>query len=470
LLSRPVGAVMTLAALALGVELIPPLARLRLLGARPATEPVVVTAPEPAPSVGAAVIAAETRSIGAPGAAAQRARGPIATVDEGVPDQGKNAPPLPLEDPTGHALDAWYEKLAAVDAKEPGALARIAHFGDSIIVSDFVSGELRRLLQRRFGDGGHGFVLMANAWPSYFHWDVERYATSGFKVSTIVGPYAEDGWYGLGGVAFRADRHVLSRVGTAKNGAFGRHVSRFVVTYAEAPRGGRFQLRVDGKDAGVVDSNASEPKARFHELVVPDGPHELEVQTLSGESRLFGIVLERSGPGLVLDALGVQGARVRFLDKQDDAHWAEQLRFRDPDLVVYQFGANESGDGFVYSMEDFHRTMLEVLAQAKRALPRASCLVIGAMDRAAKQGDAIVSVRVIPALVEEQRKVALASGCAYYDTYRAMGGKGSMPIWVKRGLGQADLTHPSGAGAERLANWIYGALLRGYAAWKKPRE
>jgi lysophospholipase L1-like esterase len=325
-------------------------------------------------------------------------------------------------------------------------------------------------LQRRFGDGGHGFVLMANAWPSYFHWDVERYATSGFKVSTIVGPYADDGWYGLGGVAFRADRNVLSRVGTAKNGAFGRKVSRFVVAYAEAPRGGRFQLRVDGKDVGVVDSNASEPKARFHELAVEDGPHELEVQTLSGESRLFGIVLERSGPGLVLDALGVQGARVRFLDKQDDAHWAEQLRFRDPDLVVYQFGANESGDGFVYSMADFHRTMLEVLAQAKRAVPRASCLVIGAMDRAAKQGDKIVSVRVIPALVEEQRKVALESGCAYYDTYRAMGGKGSMPIWVKRGLGQADLTHPSGAGAERLANWIYGALLRGYAAWNKLRE
>ncbi len=468
LLSRPVGAVLTLVLLALAVELTPALARWRLIRARPAAEPVVAAAPAPAPSVGAAVIAVETRSVGAPGAAAAaRVRGPIAAVDDGVPDQGKNAPPLPLEDPSGHALDAWYEKLAAVDAKHAGTIARIAHFGDSIIVSDFVSGELRRLLQRRFGDAGHGFVLLANAWPSYFHWDVERYATSGFKISTIVGPYAEDGWYGLGGVAFRAERNVLSRVGTAKSGTFGRHVSRFVVSYAEAPRGGRFQLRVDGRDVEVVDSNGEEPKARSRELVVPDGSHELEIQTLSGESRLFGVVLERDGPGLVLDALGVQGARVRFLDKQDDAHWAEQLRWRSPDLVIYQFGANESGDGFVYSMADFHRTMAEVLAQAKRALPRASCLVIGTMDRAAKQGDEIVSVRVIPALVEEQRKVALELGCAYYDTYRAMGGKGSMPIWVKRGLGQADLTHPSGAGAERLAHWIYGALLRGYAAWQR---
>jgi lysophospholipase L1-like esterase len=239
------------------------------------------------------------------------------------------------------------------------------------------------------------------------------------------------------------------------------------VSYAEQPHGGRFALRIDGKDQGVVDTAAPEPHARFHELSVPDGPHELELQTVAGESRLFGIVLERDGPGVVLDALGVQGARIRFLDKQDDAHWAEQLRWRAPDLVVYQFGANESGDAFAYSMADFHRTMADVLGQAKRALPHSSCLVIGAMDRAAKQGDEIVSVRVIPSLVAEQKAVAAESGCAYFDTYRAMGGKGSMPQWVKRGLGQADLTHPSGAGAERLANWIFGALMKSYAAWRR---
>jgi lysophospholipase L1-like esterase len=467
LLSRPVGALATLLALALLVELTPGLARFRLVGSRPEHAAALPVAPAPAPTVGAAWLESETRSAGAPTAAGVHAHGPIAAdVDDGVPDEGKNAPPVALDDPSGHALDALYTKLSRVDAKEPKTVARIAHFGDSIIVSDFVSGQLRRNLQRRFGDAGHGFVLMANAWPSYFHWDVERYATAGWQVSRIVGPYADDGWYGLGGVAFRAEKNVLARVGTAKSGTFGQSVSRFVVSYAEEPHGGRFQLRVDGKDVAVIDTSGSEPKSRFHELSVPDGAHELELQTLSGESRLFGIVLERDGPGVVLDALGIQGARIRFLDKEDDAHWAEQLRWRDPDLLIYQFGANESGDGFVYSMADFHRTMLDVLAQAKRALPRASCLVVGAMDRAAKQGDEIVSVRVIPALVAEQKKAALENGCAYFDTYRAMGGKGSMPLWVKRGLGQADLTHPSGAGAERLANWIYGALMRGYGAWR----
>jgi lysophospholipase L1-like esterase len=461
-----VGALATLLVLSLVVEFVPGLERLRLFGKRPAAAATAPVAAAPSASVGAATLGTETLDRGAPAEAAPRARGPIAALDEDVPDEGKNAPPIGLEDPSGHALDTLYEKFTALDAKQPGTVARIAHFGDSIVVSDFVSGQLRRNLQRRFGDAGHGFVLVANAWPSYLHWDVERYATAGFRVRTIVGPYAQDGGYGLGGVAFRADKNVLARFGTAKHGDFGRKVSRFLVSYAEEPHGGRFALRVDGHEAAVVDTNASEPRLRAFELRVPDGPHELELQTLSGESRLFGVVLERDGPGVVLDALGVQGARIRFLDKQDDAHWAEVLRWRAPDLLIYQFGANESSDGFVYSMADFHRTMRDVLAQAKAALPRASCLVIGTMDRAAKQGDEIVSVRVVPALVEEQRQVALELGCAYFDTYRAMGGKGSMPVWVKRGLAQADLIHPSGAGAERLANWIYGALLRGYAAWR----
>jgi lysophospholipase L1-like esterase len=468
LLSRPVRALGVLLGLAVAVELVPALARLRLFGERPARVSTAnPLAPLPSASVGAALIAAESENRGAVAAVGPHARGPIAAAAEAEPlPEGKNAPPLPLEDPSGHALDAFYAVLARADAKEPRAIARIAHFGDSLIVSDFVSGTLRRSFQRRFGDAGHGFVLMANAWPSYFHWDVDRYATGGWEVSRIVGPYAADGWYGLGGVSFSADKNVLARVGTASDGAFGRNVSRFVVAYVDDPAGGRFQIRVDGVDREVVDTRATEKRSRFHEVALPDGAHELEVQTLAGKSRLFGVVLEREGPGVVLDALGVQGARIRFLDKQDDAHWAEQLRWRRPDLVVYEFGANESGDGFVYSMEDFHRTMREVLEQTRRALPTSSCLVVATMDRAAKQGDEIVSVRVVPALVEEQRKVALELGCAFFDTYHAMGGKGSMPIWVRRGLGQADLTHPTGAGAERLGNWIYGAIMRGYSDFR----
>ena len=40
-----------------------------------------------------------------------------------------------------------------------------------------------------------------------------------------------------------------------------------------------------------------------------------------------------------------------------------------------------------------------------------------------------------------------------------------MPRWVRKGLGQADLTHPTAVGAEIIGTWIYRALMQSYGAW-----
>lgn len=469
--SRPVQAVALLLAVAVGLEVVPALAPYRLLSARPVPSVEPVSAPLAAPptEVGEAELETETRTGHGAAADAPRARGPIADKREepiAAPVLDKE-PPVPMLDPTGNGLRGFYRALDRVQRKEPGAKARIAWFGDSVIVSDYVSGILRRKLQQEFGDGGHGFMLIANAWPAYFHNDVTRYATSGWKVSRIVGPLASDGWYGLGGVSFKADAHALARFGTATSGELGRNVSRFVLAYVEQPGGGRIQIRLDKRDLEVLDTNGPEKRVRYHEVRADDGPHELEIQTLSGQSRLFGVVMERDEPGVVLDALGVQGARIRFLDQQDDAHWAEQLTWRSPDLIAYQFGANESADGLAYPMVDYHRTMKEVVAQGRKALPEAGCLIVGAMDRAQKKGESVVSMGIIPLLIAEQRKVAEELNCAFFDTYEAMKGTGGMPVWVRRGLGQADMTHPSGAGSDLLGTWLFRALMKGYAEYRR---
>lgn len=365
------------------------------------------------------------------------------------------------------SLDAFYRALAATARRDSDAITRIVYFGDSIVASDYVTGTLRRAFQEEFGDAGHGFVLMADAWPSYFHNDVFRFASRGFQVSRVVGPYLKDGLYGLGGVSFKAPPGVRARFGTVDEGAFGRNVSRFQLFYLKQPHGGKLHLSVDGAPHATLDTEGPETKAAVFDVEVADGPHMMEVLTAERFTRTFGVVLERDVPGVVLDAIGIQGARIRFLDKQDDAHWAEQLQLRRPNLLVYQFGANESGDGFAYSMEDYHRTMKAVLEQGQRAVPNAGCLIVGAMDRARKQGDVLVTVPIIPHIVKEQRAVAEAVGCAFFDTYEAMGGRGSMAIWVRRGLGQADMTHPSGWGAQVLGKWLYGAMIEGYNAYLK---
>lgn len=459
--SRAAGALLTLVLVAAVVERVPALARYRLLSPPEADSRAPVTLPPPTPSEGEAQITMETRDRPE---LAQVAPREAASPAPGAPIE---KPPLEIADPGDRGLAGFYRALLRTERKEPGAVTRIVHFGDSIVTSDYVSGTLRRRLQDRFGDAGHGFLLMANAWPAYFHNDVSRYASTGWSVSRIVGPMTPDGLYGLGGVTFRAPPGSRARFGTSKAGRFGRSVSSFELEYLEQPGGGKLRVNLDGREREVVDTAGPAVRVARKRYEVADGEHELEVVTIAGTSRAFGVVMERAVPGVVLDAIGIQGARVRFLDQQDDAHWAEQLQWRDPALLVYQFGANESGDGFAYPMVDYQRTLQVVLRQGLAAVPRSGCLVVGAMDRAEKRGEALSTMAVIPALVAEQKKAAAEVGCAFFDTFTAMGGSGSMAAWVGRGLGQADLTHPTGSGSDVLASWLERALLTGYEAWKR---
>lgn len=462
--------------LAAALELSPRLERWHLWHRPVAVKSEQVTEVAPEPSVGVGRLEQETRTrselaqpevVEAPVA---KALPPGAASDDFVvPRADAEAPPVPIVDEQ-HSLDPFYAALAQTfksheAAATTGPLTRITYFGDSLVASDYVTGTLRRLLQDRFGDAGHGFVLMADAWPSYFHNDVFRFASRGFDVSRIVGPYAADGLYGLGGVSFLAPPGVRARFGTAIEGKHGRAVSRFRVLYLAQPNGGSLQINLDGKEYGNVDTSAAVKGSGTYDVTTVDGEHLLEIVTKGGMTRTFGVILERDTPGVVLDAIGIQGARIRFLDKQDDQHWAEQLTLRGSNLLVYEFGANESGDGFAYSMPDYHDTMRAVLLQGKRALPNAGCLVLAAMDRARKENDVLVSLPIIPHIVKEQEATAKELGCAFFNTYEAMGGKGSMAKWFRRGLGQADFTHPTGYGAQVMGNWVYRALMQGYDAW-----
>jgi lysophospholipase L1-like esterase len=468
LFSRSAGALVTLAALVALPYATPRLQRFRLLDALPEGMALIKPAPAAAPAatVGEARLVIETteqaelrqpEEVAIPPAAAEALPAAVA----------EKKPPRTIEDPSGHALDPFYAALLAVERKTPGSIARVTYFGDSIVASDFVTATLRRRLQRRFGDAGHGFMLMANAWPGYFHNDVVRFSTPGWQVSRVVGPFTRDGLYGLGGVSFRTEGPgVFSRFATTTSGAFGRSVSKFVLDYLEHPNGGVIAVKIDGEARQTIDTRAATAKSALATFTVPDGPHELEVRAMSAGVRAFGVWMERDEPGAVLDAIGIQGCRIRFLDQSDDDHFAEQLRLRDPQLTVFEYGMNESEDGELYPLDQYEATMKAVLQQVKAALPRAACLLVGPLDRAEKKGDGFRSRPVIPKLAAIQRKVAGEVGCGYWDTLGAMGGFGAMQIWYQRGLGGADLAHPSSAGAEVLGNWVYLALMEGYEAYQ----
>ena len=432
--------------------------RLRLLSPRESAGVDATRLEEPT-AVGALPLVTGTNDLGT------RAEGNVAAAD--LP----KSPKQPLDDPSGHALDAFFGALARTERKEEGATTRIAYFGDSVVAADWITSTLRRRLQARFGDAGHGYVLPANAWPGYFHQDVARFASKGWKASRVVGPFDPDGIYGLGGVALVADGPgtfaTVATVPPEARSTIGHAVSRFHVGYRTDPTGGNLRLSVDGQVKETRSTRGERPGVAGVTLEVPDGPHKLEVRSMGdGPVTVLGVELERAGPGVVVDALGIVGCRVRFLDKIANGVLREEWGRRKPDLLVLAYGANESEDGFAYPMADYERTARAVIVKLKAASPGTSCLLVGPMDRADKKGDGYVTRPVIPELARIQRALAAELGCAYFDTFRAMGGHGSMGVWVQRGLGGKDLVHPTTTGAAVLAEWIEAAILSRYADWQ----
>jgi lysophospholipase L1-like esterase len=382
-----------------------------------------------------------------------------------VPGQ-VNLTPGQIEDPSGHALDHFFEALTK--AKAGQAIARVCHYGDSPITNDGITSTVRRQLQLRFGDAGHGFILIDKPWGWYEHAGVTHDASRGW-VSDPMFIARGDHLYGLGGVSFETDRAGTSAsFGTATEGEVGRQVSSFDIYYLAQPGGGEFDVEVDGGQVRRVSTARDVVVSGFTEVQTSGGPHTLTVRAAgNGEVRLFGVALESGPGGVEYDSLGVNGAFVGLLaNYMDGEHWTEQLRHRNPDLVILNYGTNESQFERL-PMDQYHRDTVEVIGRIRAALPNASIMLVAPMDRGARgEGGRIVTRPTIPRLVSYQRAIAAETGCAFFDTYSAMGGEGTVEQWceARPKLMGGDYTHPTAKGAEIVGNLIYSAIIAAYDA------
>jgi lysophospholipase L1-like esterase len=389
-----------------------------------------------------------------------------AAIDYGDPCAAK------LIDDPGRVLDGFYASLTKTDAKKVRAITRITHYGDSPITNDGITGTARRLLQERFGDAGHGFILIDRPWAWYGHQAITFSSGGGWTADSFMNPRVRDGAFGLGGVTFRAEgAGKYARYAPAGTGETGKSFSRLEVYYLAQPGGGQFSANAKGAKTETVSTDGDSAKSGFYEIKAPQaGANTFEVKTLSGNVRLFGAVLENDGPGVVYDSLGVNGAYAGLLKSvMNEQHWAEQLQHRNPDLVILNYGTNESEYASDDQMERYEKDLREVVRRVHSALPVVPVLIITPMDRGKRAGGGkVVTLDSIPKIVEMQQRVARDSGCAFFNMFAAMGGAGTMARWHagKRHLVGADLTHPNAEGAETVGVLIYEALIDGYVKYR----
>lgn len=364
------------------------------------------------------------------------------------------------------ALARFFTKLKYSAERRPGAVTRVAHYGDSAVAADAISRTARRKLQRRFGDAGHGFVIVARGRMYYTHSNVQTRSSGGWEVLSVVRSQLRSGFYGYGGIQARGNTGDSASFATAEQGV-GRHVSRFELYYQRFPQAGELEVSVLGlsETRQVVDMSGPRGDG-FVSVKVPDGPHELQLRVRRGYARLYGVVLERDVPGVVYDALGLVGARAQRLLNAPAPHWESQIAHRAPDLLVLGFGGNEAGSNWL-EMDRYEADLRQVVDTMRAGKPEMDCLLFGPLDQAERnsRGD-VVTIDKLPRIVEVQRRVARDMGCAFFDTYAAMGGRGTFYRWYKSRpqLASSDFRHATPEGYKVVGNLYYKALLAAFAA------
>ncbi len=382
--------------------------------------------------------------------------------------------PREIEDEHG-AMRAFYESLHRTAAGEP-VITRVAHFGDSTIALDGITMTVRERLQGRFGDAGHGFVLAARGSMPYRHHQIRHESDPSWRIQDITHLSLSDGRYGLGGAQARSTGGADAHFETAdEDSAVGRSVSRFEVLYQRHARGGRLTYRVDDGEPSELDTRSEEGAAETDEVLrvdVPEGEHRLTIRAAGhGETRLYGVVLERGETGVVYDSLGMVGARASRMLGFDPLHLHGQLAARDTQLVVIAFGGNDADDS--RSAEDFEEIFRNVARLVREARPEASCLLMAPLDQAERDARGTVrTLAPVPRIVEAMRNAARAEGCAFFDTWSAMGGEGSMGRWYRSSprLSSGDFRHATPAGYRVIGETFYRALLSGFARYEAAHE
>jgi lysophospholipase L1-like esterase len=430
-----------------------------------ASQPAVVAEDEPAPAPEAVGGEIATREP----APAPEPDEPAAPLDDvsNEPlrvEEGVLGVRVPLHDPSGRALEPLHAALRRAEAGE--GQARIVAYGASHVASDLITGYLREQLQMRFGDAGHGFILPAQPWRYYRHRGIEVESNyrqwDGRRVRATT---LQRDHYGLAGVFVESDRRgAWGAVTTATSGTIGRTASRFELYYMKQPGGGDFDVLLDGEQKARIRTGSTSPEPGYALFEVEDAAHRFEVRVRgNGPVRIFGVAVERDTPGVIVDTLGINGARAEYHLLWEDSLYREHLARRRPDLVVLGYGTNEAGDDD-FPIATYEERLRQVVARVRETVPAAACMLIGPSDRPVREDGEIADRPRTAQVIDVQKRVSADFGCAFFDMVAFMGGPLSMVQWVANEppFGASDHVHLTRHGYTRMGEVLLGDLLDNY--------
>ncbi|MCY1082005.1 GDSL-type esterase/lipase family protein [Archangium lansingense] len=386
-----------------------------------------------------------------------------------------SSPPRVAAEPSGlqnteKSLIATFKRLSKLEKGEDGRLG-ILQIGASHTASHYFTDAMRNALAKRFGDAGRGFISAGKPSDRLKPAGVSRELTGEWTVEDALSATTPGQAYGLGGVRAVGAPGASLRIRFCEGcTAATTPPARLSLYWLDGPGSGQLEVKVDGSampPEPAPPEPFTAPTVRVRSFPVTGPAHDIEVINQGGGPlTVLGAALDLEQKGIAYDAVGLPGSTASTLASMEPQARSAQLSSRKPQLLVFWYGTNESGQADL-DAEKLRTEYGTLISQLRKDAGGAECLVIGTTDRLQQRADggweeAPALARVVTALPE----VARAQGCAYWSPRAAMGGDLSMLRWQRDGLGHTDGIHLTPEGYEKLAGTFLSDLLAAYETFK----
>ncbi|MDO9254756.1 MAG: GDSL-type esterase/lipase family protein [Bacteroidales bacterium] len=358
-------------------------------------------------------------------------------------------------------LTSFFEKLRKLENGDSNQLS-ILHIGDSHIQADFLTREVRKAFQQRFGNAGRGLVFPLRVAGTNEPNDYRSSTNAGWTVAKINSPnrLPEPGLSGIS--ILSTENGIYFDVTTSNHDdldyAFDqvtlihrKDSSQFDCRFTDSPPKFGYLMSASPMEPGEITTSVRfENPTNFVRIQAE--------QTEVGQNSVTvnGLVLTNSKPGIVYNSVGINGAH--FNDYNNSPLFYAQLKVLMPDLVILSLGANE-GANIKVTVDEVIASVISMMQRIKSVNPGTCILIATPADdyfRKKYKNPYLEAVQRALKQSAEQEHVAC------WDMYGISGGFGSCSEWKKAALMQKDGVHFNKQGYTLQGSLLYQALIDSY--------
>ncbi len=257
----------------------------------------------------------------------------------------------------------------------------ILQIGDSHTSADFLTGELRKRLQAKYGSGAPGYITAGQPHIGVRSSSLKITASKGWSYKSLQRPDAVPAEFWLSGY-----NAIASAPGETMTFAADRpqNFEMIEIEVLRQPGGGKIDVKLDGYVATTYDLAASKPDPVVIRLLPTRGTiervREIAITTTAGGPvSVASVAIYNKQSGLTYNSVGYPGAQATFVNKMNNKLFANDLIRINPQIVVLSFGTNEASNEKL-DIGNYKQSYERIVDKIKATLPEATIVVIGPPD------------------------------------------------------------------------------------------